>query len=65
MDNITFLYLNLLIPIRLVMNNDIDELMKNINTGLYCIAVALINNVIFSAINMDVIIKTAPPRFLI
>ena len=61
MDNNIFLYLNLLIPIRLVMSKDMDVLTKNINIGLYSMFVPLMNNIILSAISIDKISKGFPP----
>ena len=61
MDRKIFLYLDLLIPMRLVMSKDIDVLIKNIVAGLYSISVPVMNSCIFSAINIDISIKKAPP----
>ena len=61
MDNNIFLYLNLLIPIRLVMSKDMDVLTKNIYIGLYSMFVPLMNNIILSAISIDKISKGFPP----
>ena len=56
MDNATTLYLDLLIPIILVMSKDMDVVTKNIIIGLYIISVALMNSIVFNTISMDVII---------
>lgn len=61
MDKNIFLYLNLLIPIRLMTSKDVDVLIKNIKTGLCSISVPLMNNTNLSAINIDVIINCVPP----
>ena len=60
MDIKIFLYLDLLIPIRLVMSKDMDILIKNIVTELYSISVPVINSIIFNAIRIYVSIKSAP-----
>ena len=61
MDKKIFLYLDLLIPIRLVMNKDIDVVIRKIVSELYSISVPAMNSMILSAINIDVSIKSAPP----
>lgn len=43
------------------MSKDIDVLMQNIVTGLYSISVPVMNSSIFSAISIDISIKSVPP----